>query len=159
MKPNFTIHPVGTVERKNDMPFLVIDPEYREALLGLEDFSHVYVLCWADRLDSLEHRSVLHTLLPYAEGVSAGVFACRSPQRPNPLLVSLCRVSSGDHGRGTVAVDEIDVFSGTPIIDLKPYYPVTDRVQQALIPAYLQGWPEWFPAEGIGLMPHELDLG
>lgn len=151
----FNIHSIGSVKQDGGKAAIHIDAAYKDALKGLGDFSHVYVLFWADRYADAEHRSVQVVPLPYAEGVETGVFANRSPVRPNPILVSLCAVESVDEAAGTVSVNAIDAFDDTPVLDLKPYYPVTDRVKAASIPDYLQGWLEWFPEEGIGLMPHE----
>lgn len=152
----FEINAIGSVKQDGGKAIIQIDEAYKEALKGLGDFSHVYVLFWADRYADDDHRATRVVPLPYAEGIESGVFANRSPVRPNPILVSLCAVESVDEVGGTVRVNDIDAFDGTPVLDLKPYYPVTDRVKDATIPAYLQSWPEWFPEEGIGLMPHEL---
>ena len=151
----FEINAIGSVNQEGGKATIQIDEAYKDALKGLEDFSHVYVLFWADRYADEEHRATRVVPLPYAEGIESGVFANRSPVRPNPILISLCALQAVDEDAGTVQVNAIDAFDGTPVLDLKPYYPVTDRVQDASIPAYLQDWPDWFPEEGIGLMPHE----
>ena len=151
----FEINAIGSVNQEGGKATIQIDEAYKDALKGLEGFSHVYVLFWADRYADEEHRATRVVPLPYAEGIESGVFANRSPVRPNPILISLCALQAVDEDAGTVQVNAIDAFDGTPVLDLKPYYPVTDRVQDASIPAYLQDWPDWFPEEGIGLMPHE----
>ena len=56
-----------------------------------------------------------------------------------------------DRERGVVEVDNIDAFDGTPILDLKAYCPVLDRVKEFKTPPWMEGWPEWLPDEGIGL--------
>ncbi len=48
-------------------------------------------------------------------------------------------------------IADIDAYDGTPLVDLKAYFPVCDRVQEARIPEWLAGWPEWMPEEGLGL--------
>ncbi|MEE4194045.1 MAG: tRNA (N6-threonylcarbamoyladenosine(37)-N6)-methyltransferase TrmO [Anaerolineae bacterium] len=151
----FNIHSIGSVKQDGGKTAIHIDAAYKDALKGLGDFSHVYVLFWADRYADKAHRATHVVPLPYAEGVETGVFANRSPVRPNPILISLCAIESVDENAGTVTVNAIDAFDGSPVLDLKPYYPVTDRVKEAQIPPYLMGWPVWFPEEGIGLMPHE----
>jgi len=50
-----------------------------------------------------------------------------------------------------VRLRNIDALDGSPVLDLKAYFPVVDRVQDAHIPGYLTGWPEWLPESGIGL--------
>ena len=56
-----------------------------------------------------------------------------------------------DEAGGQVQVQNIDALDGTPVIDLKAYFPVSDRVKDARLPDWLVGWPEWFPEEGLGL--------
>jgi tRNA (Thr-GGU) A37 N-methylase len=51
-----------------------------------------------------------------------------------------------------VVVKEIDAMDGSTVLDLKAYFPVTDRVQDARYPEWLPDWPLWMPKEGIGLM-------
>ena len=55
-----------------------------------------------------------------------------------------------DEEEGVVGVGDIDAHDGTPILDLKAYFPVCDRVREARIPAWLSEWPEWMPEEGLG---------
>jgi tRNA-Thr(GGU) m(6)t(6)A37 methyltransferase TsaA len=149
------IYPVGRVVRNDSSIQICIDTPYRKALKELDGFSHVIVFWWAEQFDTPDQRKVLVSPLPYAEGVEAGVFACRSPVRPNLIMTTVCRLLAVDEVSGVVQINNIDAFDQTPVIDLKPYYPVTDRVQEARIPNYLEDWPEWLPDEGIGLMPHE----
>jgi tRNA (Thr-GGU) A37 N-methylase len=113
------------------------------------------VFWWADRFDDDTYRAMLQTKPPYAEEHVCGVFATRSPYRPNPIAMTTCRLVVVDEEEGLVEVADLDAFDGTPIVDLKAYFPVCDRVQEAHIPAWLAGWPEWMPEEGIGLEPHE----
>ena len=86
----FEINAIGTVKQDGGKATIQIDKAYKEALKGLGDFSHVYVLFWADRFADDAHRATRVVPLPYAEGVESGVFANRSPVRPNPILISLC---------------------------------------------------------------------
>jgi tRNA-Thr(GGU) m(6)t(6)A37 methyltransferase TsaA len=151
----FQIHPIGAVRRQDGRVTIAIDDAYRPALQGLQTFSHVIVTWWAERFDSDEYRQVLVTPLPYAEGRESGVFANRAPVRPNLIMSTVCKIVDVDAETGAVTVGDIDAFDGTPVVDLKAYFPVMDRVGEAHISDYLQGWPEWVPDEGIGLMPGE----
>lgn len=113
------------------------------------------VFWWADRCDDDAGRTTFQCRPPYAEDHVTGVFATRSPYRPNPIAMTTCRVVGLDEAAGTVQVADIDAHDGTAIVDLKAYFPVCDRVQAAHIPAWLAGWPEWMPDDGIGLEPWE----
>jgi tRNA-Thr(GGU) m(6)t(6)A37 methyltransferase TsaA len=111
---------------------LDILPQYKDALLGLKDFSHIYVFYWFDRNDSLEKRSILK-VHPRGnkENPLTGVFATHAPVRPNLIGLTICKIKSIDDN--IIIVDNIDAFDGTPIIDLKPYRPSSDCFPDASV--------------------------
>jgi len=148
-------YPIGVVIRIGKKVHLEISEPFRPALRQLEYFSHVMVFWWADRFDDLESRQVLECNPPYAEEHLTGVFATRSPLRPNPIAMTTCKILGVDKENGLVEVADIDAFDGTRLIDLKAYFPVCDRIENAKIPEWLTGWPEWMPENGIGLMEGE----
>jgi tRNA (Thr-GGU) A37 N-methylase len=109
------------------------------------------VFWWADKHDNEQSRNILQTEPPYAQGKITGVFATRAEYRPNPIAMTTCKILAVDQDKGIVEVAEIDAFDGTPLVDLKGYFPVCDRVKHASIPEWLSDWPEWMPEEGLGL--------
>jgi tRNA-Thr(GGU) m(6)t(6)A37 methyltransferase TsaA len=149
------IRPIGRVQRSDDGVCLAIDGPYRDGLLELDRFSHVIVLWWVSGHDNPESRSITTTELPYAPGVTAGVFACRSEYRPNPIASTVCVMRDVDPEAGVVALADIDAFDGTPVLDLKPYIPVIDRVENPAYPEWYAGWGDWLPPDGIGLWDEE----
>lgn len=124
---SFILYPVGIVKKTCESVELRIFAEYVDALNGLQDFSHIFVLYWFDNNDTPEKRS---TLQVYPRGNKenplTGVFACRSPVRPNLIALSLCRALSVEDG--VVHIDKIDAFDGSPILDIKPYIPSIDDI-------------------------------
>jgi tRNA (Thr-GGU) A37 N-methylase len=70
--------------------------------------------------------------------IPSGVFACRSPARPNPIGHSVVRVVKLDSQRKSVIVDRIDADDGTPILDIKPYLPSSDKVENAKVAPWFQ---------------------
>ena len=84
-------------------------------------------------------------------GKVTGVFATRAEYRPNPIAMTTCKMINVDEGMGFIEVVDIDAFDETPIVDLKAYFPVCDRVKEARIPEWLFDWPEWLPEKGLGL--------
>ena len=108
---------------------VVFEPEYRvpEALRGIEDFSHLWLI-WA--FDRTERESWSPTVRPPRLGGNRrlGVFATRSPYRPNPVGLSCVRLVGVEKGsEGTVLkVAGADLVNGTPIYDIKPYLPYAD---------------------------------
>lgn len=121
----FALHPIGRVEVGDDQTAVVIDTKFAGGLLQLDRYSHVWVIWWFDRNDNAEDRSVLR-VRPRGnrDNPRTGVFACRSPFRPNLVALSLCRIRAIDGNR--VVVEGLDAFDGTPVIDLKPYVPPID---------------------------------
>ena len=137
MADSYTLQPVGRVIKTPDNTVLEVFPRFQDALLGLDGFSHLLVFCWFDRNDSPEGRAVLrvHPRGDMANPLT-GVFATRSPFRPNLIGLSVCRIISVDRNR--IVVDRIDAFDGTPIVDLKPYIPSGDCVPGASVPEWVK---------------------
>lgn len=115
---------------------IVFEPEYRntEAVRGLEDFSHIWLL-W--EFSEAVRDSWLPTVRPPRLGgnVRKGVFATRSPFRPNPIGLSSVRLKKVDidPNLGPVLyVSGADLMDGTPIYDIKPYIAYTDSHPEAV---------------------------
>ena len=113
---------------------IVFEPEYRvaEALRGIEEFSHLWLI-WA--FDRAEREEWSPTVRPPRLGGNQriGVFATRSPFRPNAVGLSCVRLLSTEKGKeGTVLkVAGADLMNGTPIYDIKPYVPYADCKPEA----------------------------
>ena len=135
----FLLNPIGVVQRDSDKKTatLVINKDIAPALLGLDGYSHVWVLYWFDRNDAPKWRSILQ-LHPRGDKKNplTGVFACRSPLRPNLIAMSLCRIRSVKDNR--IEVEKIDAFDKTPILDLKPYLPGYDTTDGATVPDWVK---------------------
>lgn len=134
--PQFAIHPIGQVEKVEGRKAIVLHEKYHDGLLGLDGFSHVYVLWWFDRNDTPEMRSILQ-VHPRRDldNPLTGVFATRSPVRPNLIALTLCRIISIRDN--VVQIESIDAFEGTPVLDLKPYIPGYDSASGATVPDWL----------------------
>jgi len=149
------LRPIGAIERRGDEVWLQVDEPYRPALAEVHRFSHINVLWWASGHDNESSRSIMQTELPYAPGVQAGVFACRAEYRPNPIATTTCKLDTVDVESGVVQITAIDAYAGSPLLDIKPYIGVVDRVAEVTVPDWYEGWPEWLPDEGIGLWEDE----
>jgi tRNA-Thr(GGU) m(6)t(6)A37 methyltransferase TsaA len=91
-----------------------IDPAFEAGLRDVEGFSHLYVLWAFDRVDAYDL-----TAWPPSDDRSHGVFATRSPQRPNPIGLTVVELLGRDGCR--LRVRGVDMLDGTPILDIKPY--------------------------------------
>jgi tRNA-Thr(GGU) m(6)t(6)A37 methyltransferase TsaA len=103
-----------------------LDPAYAAGIECVEHFSHLVLLYWLD-----EARRDLIRQVPRHLGVARGVFALRSPIRPNPIGMSVVELLSVDGTKLTVR--NIDCRDGTPLIDIKPYFPSIDSFPAAKV--------------------------
>lgn len=91
-----------------------IYPEYEEGLTDVEGFSHIVVLFHLHRA-----RSARLMVIPFMDTTLRGVFATRSPSRPNPIGMSVVRLLRRE-GR-VLHIADVDMLDGTPVIDIKPH--------------------------------------
>lgn len=124
---NFSIKPIGYVRTKakgsevrdkNRLSQIIIFDDYIEAIEGIEEFSHIIVLFWLNKISSKELRLKVHPRgkkdLPLL-----GVFATRSMFRPNPIGMTIVELIKVEPKR--LVVRGLDAFDLTPVLDLKPY--------------------------------------
>lgn len=126
---------IGTVEKAGEEAKIKIFPWFCKGLRGVEGYSHLIVLYWIHLRDNKEDRRTL-LVFPkrHAVNVLTGVFACRSPSRPNPI--GLCVVELLRREDCTLIVKGLDAIENSPIIDIKPYIPKTDSVPDARVPEW-----------------------
>ena len=139
------LNPIGKIENGGVGARIVLAPAYRAGLEGLSAHGHALVLWWMDRCDNPRDRGTLAATKPYRKGPDRlGVFAMRSPERPNPIAVSIAAIAYVDEAAGTVGLHWIDAFPGSAVLDLKPYTPGIDRVERPSVPAWCRHWPKSF---------------
>jgi len=133
---------VGVVETAGENEARVkIFPDFCAGLKGTADFSHLIILYWMHMRDKAEERKTL-LVFPkrHAVNVETGVFACRSPSRPNPIGLSIVELVRID---GCVlTVKGLDAAQGSPVIDVKPYMPCNDSVPEARVPEWTRRGPQ-----------------
>ncbi len=114
---------------------IVLETEYKDALRGLEGFSHIYLFYYFHK-----SRKVCLRLKPYLSDQEQGIFASRAPHRPNKLGMSLVRLVSIEDN--ILHVMDIDILNGTPLLDIKPYiqrFDSRDNVRS--------GWQDTIPED------------
>ena len=125
----FTFRPIGIIESpytesseipkglgvKHDVEgILKILPEFEPGLVDIEGFSHLFVIWVFDRISGFDL-----TASPPSDNRSHGVFATRSPRRPNPIGLTVVQLLRRDQAH--LHVRGVDMLNGTPILDIKPY--------------------------------------
>ena len=92
---------------------ITVDEKFTDALNGIEDYSHVIVVYWMDKVKDyvITHRPQGNPDVPIV-----GIFACRCPPRPNPIAMTTVKLMERDGN--TIRVKGLDIIDGTPIIDI-----------------------------------------
>jgi tRNA-Thr(GGU) m(6)t(6)A37 methyltransferase TsaA len=135
-RPRFQLHPIGRVEKTDDRTRIVLDKKYQPALRGLDEYSHIYMFWWFDRNDTPEKRGILQVHpMGNRDNPLTGVFATRSPVRPNLIALTLCKLVSVEGN--VVEIQRTDAFDGTPVLDIKPFIPGYDSTDKAELPEWL----------------------
>lgn len=159
---SLTVFPIGYVKsvftKRNGtprQPGLVVSaessielvPALHTAIVGMDAFSHIWIMFEfsgntnkGKRVKSAARGKPFDGLKllvepPKARGRKVGVLSCRTPHRPNPIGLSLCRLVRVEPDR--VIVSGLDCLDGTPIIDIKPYLPQIESLSNAIVPEWI----------------------
>jgi tRNA-Thr(GGU) m(6)t(6)A37 methyltransferase TsaA len=115
IQPKGAAEVIGTIE---------LEEQYTEGLADLNGFSHIYLLYEFH----MAQRTAL-TVTPFMDTTPRGVFATRSPLRPNHIGISIVKLIGVE--KNIVTVQGIDILNGSPLLDIKPYIAAFDAVQQS----------------------------
>ncbi len=133
----FRLHPIGHVKKSEDGTRIVLDKKYQPGLLGVEGYSHIYMIWWFDRNDTPEKRATLQVHPMGNRGNPlTGVFGTRSPRRPNLIALTLCKIVAVKDN--VIEIEKTDAFDGTPVLDVKPFIPGYDTAEDAKMPEWLE---------------------
>lgn len=111
---------------------IIVDEKFADALNGIEDYSHVIIVYW---LHMVKDSVITHRPQGNPDVPIVGIFACRCPQRPNPIAISTVKLIERKGNR--IKVKGLDILDGTPVIDIKPYWPQYDKVENGKIPDWV----------------------
>ena len=111
--------PIQTVAAQGVAGTVLLDPAYAAGLKDIGGFSHLWLVVYLHRMQGYALE-----VTPYMDDKPHGVFATRSPRRPNPIGLSLVRLVRIEGA--TLHIEDIDLLDGTPVLDIKPYIPRLD---------------------------------
>lgn len=115
---NMPIQPKGAVGIEG---YVAVDKQYEQGLKDLNGFSHIYLVYFFHKAIRTELQ-----VKPFMDTQTRGVFATRSPLRPNHIGISIVRLKHIDNNR--LMVSDIDILDNTPLLDIKPYVECFDRI-------------------------------
>lgn len=128
-------------EKREAEATVEVFPEFEEALEGLDGYSHLFIISYLHKLRpdqigfmKVKPKRATRRGFKLEELPTLGVFALDSPTRPNPIGLTLVRLYKIDNRK--LSVTGIDLFDGTPVIDIKAYQPDYEAKQYSM--------PEWY---------------
>lgn len=145
----YEVHSIGKISNNENGTYIEIDPKYRKGLQALEGFSHINIIWWCSDFDYEVARSTIETEKPYKTAPDKmGIFATRSPLRPNPIALTTVEIINIDSVNGIIHITYIDANNNTPLLDIKPYTPSMDRVEHPEVPDWCSHWPKSIEKSG-----------
>ena len=114
---NMPIQPIAAEGIKGYIELL---PEYAEGLKDIEGFSHVTLLYHFHKIKGYELK-----VIPFMDTQERGIFSCKAPKRPNAIGTSTVKLLGVENN--IVHIEQVDMLDGTPLIDIKPFYPRYDN--------------------------------
>jgi tRNA-Thr(GGU) m(6)t(6)A37 methyltransferase TsaA len=113
------IQPRGAIGLKG---YIEIFKEFQDGLLHLEEYSHVYLIYYLHKCKGYKLQAV-----PFMDDEIHGIFATRSPKRPNPIGLSIVKIL--DIKNNIINIENVDMLDKTPLLDIKPYVPKMDNFE------------------------------
>ena len=143
--PAIVLRPIGKVKSPVVEPVdedwgsvaseIHLEPEFGPGLQGLDQFSHVLVVFFMDKSTFDADRDLVRRPKGRADMPLLGIFAQRARHRPNPIGITAVQLL-GIEGN-VVRVKGLDAIEGTPVLDMKPYFPAFDRVDGPSVPEWV----------------------
>jgi tRNA (adenine37-N6)-methyltransferase len=142
---SITINPIGIIHSPHtdikNMPiqpiaadgikgYIELLPEFVPGLKDLEGFSHITLIYHFHKIKGYDLEVV-----PFMDTEKRGIFSCKAPKRPNAIGISTVKLIGID--KNTIYIEQVDMLDGTPLIDIKPFYPRYDNRENVKI-----GWLE-----------------
>lgn len=113
-----------------------LHPQFAAGLQGLEHFSHAIIVFFMHKSSFNPETDLQRKPQGREDMPQVGIFAQRAKHRPNPLGITAVQiVSVQDH---SLIVEGLDAIDGTPVLDIKPYFPVFDLRTEATVPAWVE---------------------
>ena len=137
------VNAIEQVKLINDKTAINLDNNYLSGLTQIKGFSHLQIIWWAHLTDGLQNRETLVAEKLFKKAPNkVEIFGTRAPARPNSIMISTIKVEKFDIENGIIHTPFIDAEPGSPILDIKLYFPM-ERVKKCDVPEWFKHWPEW----------------
>lgn len=144
MADRIAMEPIGYVRnsvqnRKDeswgeDVSSIVLEEEYHTGLTGIEDFSHAIIVYYLDKARYEREKHLQRRPQNREDMPLVGIFSQRGKDRPNTIGLTAVQIVSADDR--SLTVKGLDAIDGTPVLDIKPYYPMYDK-KEATVPEWV----------------------
>lgn len=140
---SYIVQKQGLIKKVEENYYLKMDNIEKFSNLLNNNISHLRVLWWFDKFDKTTYRKTLQVTPPYENAPKTGVFATRSPVRPNPIAMTTIKILDFNFQENLIKVSKMDCFDKTPIINIEAYNPNLERIKDFKVPQWISHWPEW----------------
>lgn len=134
---SYEIEAIGSIRNTNGKCYIQL-----QNMVEIQS-SHLIVYWWFHRYDAALYRDITVCEPPYENAPKTGIFATRSPVRPNPLAMTIAKVIGTDVEHKRVYLSGIESFDKTPCIGISAYNPQQDCVMECKVPSWLEHWPKY----------------
>ena len=152
-----TLSQIGTIYKEQGNYYIDITHHFYQLLPIFQHCSHIKLVWWFHKFDTSTYRHTLMCHPPYEQAPKSGVFATRSPVRPNPLAITIARIINIDTQLQRIYVSKLDCFDETPLLGISPYNPKLDCIDAFTLPSWLQHWPKWVD-DSLFTISHEINI-
>ncbi|HEX2935224.1 MAG TPA: tRNA (N6-threonylcarbamoyladenosine(37)-N6)-methyltransferase TrmO [Bacteroidales bacterium] len=122
--------PIQPIAAEGIKGYIELLPEYAAGLKDLEGFSHITLVYRFHKIVGFELE-----VIPFMDTEKRGIFSCKAPKRPNAIGISTVKLIAIE--ANIIHIEQVDMLDGTPLIDIKPFYPRYDNRENVTI-----GWLE-----------------
>ncbi len=132
----YELDPIGRIRNEGGKCYIESDNPFEYGN------GYVKVIWWFHKFDKKEFRRATECNPPYEKAPRSGIFATRSPVRPNPIAMSVVRVIGKSDDGKKLFLNSMECFDQTPCVAVLPYFSSDDRVTEVHVPEWLEHWPK-----------------
>lgn len=150
---NQRISKMGIIHKIKGSYYLEIFEKFNEYVKELKGYSHIKIIWWFHKFEKDIYKRTLECNPPYENAPKTGIFASRSPVRPNPFAMTTAKILAFDTDNKMIKVSLLDCFDETPLLGISPYIPIKDTVSEYRLPTWVEHWSKFVDDSDFEEMP------